>query len=406
MVIRSTRTQREEYFANISLSHSFLKEFFSFLDPSRSEFFAKRVFGEEKAHYRRGSANHCLLMRPNDWDDEIYVMRSELPGEKALAVINWAFEQALADNEGGSIYPDILMYSTYLEQGCLPGNALPDGYGGSWSMERKITSLLYTKEKLDEKVINYWKDLCNSQGYTRLTPSEEVIVTDMVNRIKNHPHLGPLFDDDTYNVPGLTAYFEWPIMDITFPLLTFGDMPLIFGAKGMMDFVIVNNSTRDFQVGNLIIRPNHFKVIDLKNTTTLPGHGHNYIRKFRPDRQLAWYTALVQTQYPNMKADNPAILLSSSIPGSEPVLWTLSDADCMIAKFGLSAYKNLFDPQECRNAIANLTPGCIHGMMSLVQKCQMYMEKGITEMRELAIIEGRNHLTTKLWQDAQTTEDV
>lgn len=393
MVIRSTKQERDNYWRDPSVSHSFLKEFFQWLDPSKDAELQEAKYGEEKKHNRLGGAQHCLLMRPDDFKHEFYVMVDEMPGDKSGAIINYAFEMALQEDR--FISQDITHYQHLILQGCRPGNAIPDGYGGSWDDARKVKSILYEKDVLSEKVASYWRALCNSQGLIRITPKELEQLEDTCDRMKKHA-LGKIFDDATYDQDGVVCYFEWPIFfdENTGHKNAAG---YTFDSKGMLDICIVNNGKKDFIIDNLIIRPNHYKVIDLKSTTESPGNGSLFIKKYRVDRQVMWYTHLVKSKYPMMMADEPGVLMISSIPNSEPVLYSLSLLDAQVAANGLDN-KGMMLPFPLDEKVFLEYPlGYTHGLNSLIQKYQYYYANAITELREVVVMKNKSHLTTKLW---------
>lgn len=392
MLFRSTIQDRANYFAHPAKSHSDLKEFFKFLDPSMREE-EKPTYDNEKRKNRIGSAVHSKLLTPMDYDLEFYELSGSMPGDKAVPILNYAFEQAckhldLERVQSMSLGFDLNNpedWTDYILQGCTPGVASEDGYGGSWKDETKISKLL------DEKGIAYWKELASSQGKITLSLQDRITVEDMVSRVQNS-RWADLFKESSYDVPGITAYFEWVNLDVTVNGIK---------AKGMMDIVIVNTSNSDFFICGLCIRPNHYIVIDIKTISKGPGSAHATIRQFRYDRQCVWYSGIVKTQYPYMLPEDPAILFISYVKNSDPLMWKLSTEDALVAVKGLNPDGTMASEKEAEHAVLNRTPGFIHGFYSMIFKYRHYQSIGLeNEYREVDVVD-KGYATTNLWQYAK-----
>lgn len=382
MVIRSTTEARKAYFDAEGTSHSDFKKIFEWLDPSKKV--KPESWDEQKRYNRLGNALHCLLMRHGDWDNEFFVLDCELPSDQVTPILNYAFETAMFLN--GYVSDNPTMHQDIILQACVPGVVTPKGYGGSWSDERKM------KTMLDDKALGYWQALYQAKDLIRISPEEKALLDDEARRVKQSEWFGPLFDDASYDHPGIYCYFEFPILDVK-------RKNGLFKGKGMLDILIVNTTDKEFRVGSIVVGPNRYKVIDIKRTEKSSGAGEYFLRSYRADRQLAWYNKLASFVYPLMRYEEPAILLVSSVPYSDPLMWELSENDHKAAIYGLNKKGEPMKREENEEVMATRARGVVHGLQSMIIKYEAHLLRKSDFSRELSVVDNKGIIKTTLWNE-------
>ena len=375
MVYVTPQKEINKYFADPSLSQSYLKMLIGGLDS----FLAKRTQykeaeeGIEKEYLTIGSAVDCILTGEEGRFDEIYFISSltKRPSETEMLIINRVFQTCLAQYGVGDM-PLLENVKPFLQESIEFHE-----YQKNWKMETKI-------EKALGWGTEYFENLKLAIGKTVLSQEQYEKVMSIVTCLRENPRTMKYFDRNSLSSQkNIDIYYQ---------------LPIYFkyrgkACKALLDILVVIKDDD----GNVIqVQP-----ADLKTTGQNTIYFLSSVKSLRYDIQGAWYKEAIQSIYPRAEILPFQFIVESTVFVGKPLIYKLSEDLLHIGKFGrqavtISDIDGLFNNNAAYQPIKVVRE--IKGFDELLDEYLYYEQNGWEEDKKVTENDG---LLTIGWEGIQ-----
>jgi hypothetical protein len=240
-------------------------------------FYKEYILGnrEEKieGYLTEGKLIHCLLLQPQEFDNQFITMTTKLPGDNAKLVVERVF------NHFTELFREGVTDKTKFNEFC---HAILDVL-----KDINLYQTLKTDEQRLEKMItpetmNYWEFLCKKENKTFVDFDTLEKCKAIVEKIKTNSEIKTLL-----NIKEGDEWWDTTEVHNEFPL-TMDLKKFTFGLKGMLDNVVVSP-------GDGVIRINDIKTSS-KSLKDFP----ESVKFYRYDLQAAIYNLLVISNFQDL----------------------------------------------------------------------------------------------------------
>lgn len=240
-------------------------------------FYREYILGnrEEKieSYLTEGKLIHCLLLQPQEFDNQFITMTTKLPGDNAKLVVERVFNH----------------FTELFREGVTDKTKFNEFSHAILDVLRDINlyQTLKTDEQRLEKMItpetmNYWEFLCKKENKTFVDFDTLEKCKAIVEKVKNNSEIKTLL-----NIKEGDEWWDTTEVHNEFPL-TMELKNFKFGLKGILDNVVVSP-------GDGVIRINDIKTSS-KTLVDFP----ESVKYYRYDLQAAIYNLLVMNNFQDL----------------------------------------------------------------------------------------------------------
>lgn len=361
-LIITPQKEIDNYFESDNLSQSVLKKllggFDSFLSYQQSE----NEDVKEKQSFIIGSAVDCILTgEEGEFDNQYYVSQIvNKPSDAEMNIVKSVYDELISNNIEIDLefkdYTDMIL--TAIEE---------FNWQPRWKPETKLNKII-------DLGTEYFNDLVLATGKQVLSESQNTLITDIVESLRNNPKTASFFDRSSFrNNIHVDAYYQ---------------LPIFFNYKGidckaLLDLVLVFKNTETNQIES--IQP-----IDLKTMYGPTINFLNSVKQWRYDIQAAWYTLALINWLDSMGWDGVYIkpyqfIVESTSQLDNPLVFTMSEELMTIGRQGRPEFKTSHLSLGISNDTNVLIRREIRGFESLIDEYIYYSnnewkeDKRITE---------------------------
>jgi hypothetical protein len=263
------RMQKEEAFFSkpFLLSYSGLNK----LLFSPALFYNHYVLGQrddtEDKNMVEGKLIHCLLLKPESFDDEFVLSSVNVPSDNPKKLLQTLFAHYKELKSTGDAREDLHEFSNAIIDILVDMNLYQSLKTDAQRLDKIIT----------EDHVAYWDYMKKAEGRTVIDHDTHAFATAVVDKIKSKPVVMDVmgFFGDSMN--GVTKQNEIELAKF--------DEELLFGLRGFVDNVVFDNMNKEIRVN------------DLKKTSKDIGSFTDSIEYFRYWMQAAIYYMLVEHVY-------------------------------------------------------------------------------------------------------------
>lgn len=263
------RMQKEEAFFSkpFLLSYSGLNK----LLFSPALFYSHYVLGQrddtEDKNMVEGKLIHCLLLKPESFDDEFVLSSVNVPSDNPKKLLQTLFAHYKELKSTGDAREDLHEFSNAIIDILVDMNLYQSLKTDAQRLDKIIT----------EDHVAYWDYMKKAEGRTVIDHDTHAFATAVVDKIKSKPVVMDVmgFFGDSMN--GVTKQNEIELAKF--------DEELLFGLRGFVDNVVFDNMNKEIRVN------------DLKKTSKDIGSFTDSIEYFRYWMQAAIYYMLVEHVY-------------------------------------------------------------------------------------------------------------
>jgi hypothetical protein len=263
------RMQKEEAFFSkpFLLSYSGLNK----LLFSPALFYSHYVLGQrddtEDKNMVEGKLIHCLLLKPESFDDEFVLSSVNVPSDNPKKLLQTLFAHYKELKSSGDTREDLHEFSPAIIDILVDMNLYQSLKTDAQRLDKIIT----------EDHVAYWDYMKKAEGRTVIDHDTHAFATAVVDKIKSKPVVMDVmgFFGDSMN--GVTKQNE-------IELAKFDD-EFLFGLRGFVDNLVFDNMNKEIRVN------------DLKKTSKDIGSFTDSIEYFRYWMQAAIYHMLVEHVY-------------------------------------------------------------------------------------------------------------
>jgi hypothetical protein len=263
------RMQKEEAFFSkpFLLSYSGLNK----LLFSPALFYSHYVLGQrddtEDKNMVEGKLIHCLLLKPESFDDEFVLSSVNVPSDNPKKLLQTLFAHYKELKSSGDVREDLHEFSPAIIDILVDMNLYQSLKTDAQRLDKIIT----------EDHVAYWDYMKKAEGRTVIDHDTHAFATAVVDKIKSKPVVMDVmgFFGDSMN--GVTKQNE-------IELAKFDD-EFLFGLRGFVDNLVFDNMNKEIRVN------------DLKKTSKDIGSFTDSIEYFRYWMQAAIYHMLVEHVY-------------------------------------------------------------------------------------------------------------
>ena len=263
------RMQKEEAFFSkpFLLSYSGLNK----LLFSPALFYSHYVLGQrddtEDKNMVEGKLIHCLLLKPESFDDEFVLSSVNVPSDNPKKLLQTLFAHYKELKSSGDAREDLHEFSNAVVDILVDMNLYQSLKTDAQRLDKIIT----------EDHVAYWDYMKKAEGRTVIDHDTHAFATAVVDKIKSKPVVMDVmgFFGDSMN--GVTKQNEIELAKF--------DEEFLFGLRGFVDNLVFDNMNKEIRVN------------DLKKTSKDIGSFTDSIEYFRYWMQAAIYYMLVEHVY-------------------------------------------------------------------------------------------------------------
>jgi len=263
------RMQKEEAFFSkpFLLSYSGLNK----LLFSPALFYSHYVLGQrddtEDKNMVEGKLIHCLLLKPESFDDEFVLSSVNVPSDNPKKLLQTLFAHYKELKSSGDARKDLHEFSNAIVDILVDMNLYQSLKTDAQRLDKIIT----------EDHVAYWDYMKKAEGRTVIDHDTHAFATAVVDKIKSKPVVMDVmgFFGDSMN--GVTKQNEIELAKF--------DEEFLFGLRGFVDNLVFDNMNKEIRVN------------DLKKTSKDIGSFTDSIEYFRYWMQAAIYYMLVEHVY-------------------------------------------------------------------------------------------------------------
>lgn len=263
------RMQKEEAFFSkpFLLSYSGLNK----LLFSPALFYSHYVLGQrddtEDKNMVEGKLIHCLLLKPESFDDEFVLSSVNVPSDNPKKLLQTLFAHYKELKSSGDAREDLHEFSNAIVDILVDMNLYQSLKTDAQRLDKIIT----------EDHVAYWDYMKKAEGRTVIDHDTHAFATAVVDKIKSKPVVMDVmgFFGDSMN--GVTKQNEIELAKF--------DEEFLFGLRGFVDNLVFDNMNKEIRVN------------DLKKTSKDIGSFTDSIEYFRYWMQAAIYYMLVEHVY-------------------------------------------------------------------------------------------------------------
>ena len=263
------RMQKEEAFFSkpFLLSYSGLNK----LLFSPALFYSHYILGQrddtEDKNMVEGKLIHCLLLKPESFDDEFVLSSVNVPSDNPKKLLQTLFAHYKELKSTGDAREDLHEFSNAIIDILVDMNLYQSLKTDAQRLDKIIT----------EDNVAYWDYMKKAEGRTVIDHDTHAFATAVVDKIKSKPVVMDVmgFFGDSMN--GVTKQNEIELAKF--------DEEFLFGLRGFVDNLVFDNMNKEIRVN------------DLKKTSKDIGSFTDSIEYFRYWMQAAIYYMLVEHVY-------------------------------------------------------------------------------------------------------------
>lgn len=336
----------KEYYASDSLNQSFLKTMYQSLSVINNY----NTQGERNFNLKindsmvTGSGVDCKITTPDEFDAEFILNNCKSPSD---GIIKLFTHLRIYSKEHSHELQNLLYYNDVIKE--YLDEIKYEGFGKSKGKFSTAIDKIYTEEE-------YWIFLMESKGKTILDPQRLNTINHATNVLLNHRFTKELFDYKCEN----QVWLELNKWGVNF--------------KGLLDRVLINdtNKKHEFQIG-ISLPPKSITIIDIKTGQYRPENVSTYMKRWRVDLQLAFYTYLAKNsdKYKEFTVNNPLIVYTqNSTTTNYPSVKELTNTELNIGQYGKMNGAEMFYNTGVSPAFEEF------GFEQCIDIYKFYLEKG------------------------------
>jgi hypothetical protein len=245
----------EEYFADGSVSQSYLKNLIKGIDHLGQD--EKTMYYEEKGHFIIGSAVDVWITQGvGEYNQQYYTASEKKPSDTMMSMVRMIFDYSMLDEEPtGELLADI-------EDAVILESLNHHKYQARWKEETRLAAILRDGHE-------YFEELKLAHGKQILSPNDSTLVHSIVMSVESGKYTGSYLRDS----PTVDVYFQVPIY------FEYEGIP----CKALLDILRVDKEFKTLEP------------IDLKTMGGFTAEFPWAVRSRRYDFQAAFYTEAVRS---------------------------------------------------------------------------------------------------------------
>lgn len=263
------------YYDKAGISQSFLKAVLKGITGINNYFKMgeKNYNLKENSALRLGSLLDCFLTTPDLEDDLYYVEDADFvkPSDSIINILTDCYENYDIDSMESTLFTE----SLYKEL-CIKHSYYAKDTKGNETNRNKVF-----KGELAKNCNKYFHFLKYGHGKSIVTAQEYDRVREKQNQLENH-----------YFTSWFFKLLEHPDIKVIPQAEIFTKIDGV-DCKGMMDWVLVNNSIKPIVLKQITIPARSILIVDLKLTSYPTEKFNSVVKKFRYDFQQSFYRRLI-----------------------------------------------------------------------------------------------------------------